>query len=151
MLTTVHLLTGAALGKLTGNWLGATVLSYALHHLLDSIPHFNPSPVKGYLEGHIKGADIRDLFLKSLEPVLAIIGTLYLIFWNPSEIRIYMIFGAIFSWLPDLFVFIDWKFNKPWVKFFTKIEKRFHRHTRFLPGVISQILISALALFILLK
>ena len=138
------------MGKATGNFWVAAVLSFVFHHVLDSIPHYNPKPVKGFLEGHIKGSDKHELVLKSLEPALAIIVTLYLITLNRSDLRIPMIVGAIFGWLPDLFVFLDWKFNNRFAKFFSRIEKRFHRHTTFLPGTISQILISLIAILILL-
>ena len=151
MLTSVHLLTGAAIGKLTGNWWSAILLSYAFHHIFDSIPHYNPQPVKGYLEGHLGGADKRDLILKSLEPALGIAATLYLIFSNPLDLRSSMVLGAVFGWLPDLFVFLEWKFKKRFARFFTRIEKHFHQHTSFLPGMLSQIFIMALAIFVLIN
>ena len=118
MLTSVHLLTGAAIGKATGNPWIAGVLSFIFHHVLDSIPHYNPRPIKGFMEDGLKGSDRRDLVLKSLEPVLAIIITLYLIALNRSDLRTPMVVGAFFGWLPDLFVFFGLEIQKQICKIF---------------------------------
>ncbi len=139
------------MGKLTGNPWSAVFISYTLHHLLDAVPHYNPKNVKGHLENGIKKLDKKDVALKSIEPAIGILVTLYLIFSNMTDIRVPMILGSIFGWLPDLFVFLNWKFKNKITRIIVKIEKRFHKHTTFWPGILPQIAIVVIAILILLR
>lgn len=151
MLISVHLLTGAAIGKLSGNLWIAAILSYALHHLLDSIPHYNPKNIAGHLSGNMKNLDKKDIALKSIEPVISILITLHFIFINQTNLIAPMVIGAIFSFLPDLFVFLNWKFKNKVLGSLVKVEKHFHRHTTFWPGILPQAIIVVVAIFILLQ
>lgn len=151
MLTSVHLLTGAAIGKVTGNLWVAAIISFAFHHVLDFIPHYTPKPVKGYLQNGLRSAYKQDLILKSIEPAIGILVTLYLIFYNQQELRTSMIIGAFFGWLPDMLVLLDWKFKIGSNGFYRRIEKRFHHHATLLHGTWIQVLIVGLAIFILVK
>ena len=50
MLTSIHLVAGAAIGKATGSFWLAIPISVISHYLLDIIPHYNQKPVENYLE-----------------------------------------------------------------------------------------------------
>ena len=114
MLTTIHLLVGAVIGKYIGNiWL---IIIFALisHYILDFIPHTSMTTVKGYFENGLKGTDIKDLLLRSIEPLFGIALTLFLIFLN-KEKAIPMIIGAFFAFFPDLITFLVWKNQLTWL------------------------------------
>ncbi len=151
MLTTVHLLTGAAIGKVTGNIYLAAPLAVVSHYALDFIPHYNPKPVKGYLEKGYTGADKLDLVLKALEPAIGLAAGIFLVVANPPELRLPIFIGGLFGWLPDLLVFLDWKFNIGKDNFIRKVEKKFHRHTSFAKGILIQVCMISIALIILWK
>ena len=110
MLTTMHLLVGAVIGKYIGNiWL---IIIFALisHYILDFIPHTSMIAVKGYFENGLKGTDIKDLLSKSIEPFLGVILAIFLIYLNKGR-AVPMIIGAFFAWFPDLLSFIVWKYR----------------------------------------
>ena len=150
MLTTTHLLAGAAIGKITGNAYLAVPVALASHHVLDFIPHYNQKPVKGYLENGFKGAHKIDLFLKSLEPVAGLIAGIMLMLANPAELRLPIFIGGLFGWLPDLFIFLDWKYGFGRNGFMRKLDRRFHRHTPFIKGNVVQAAVIAVAVVALL-
>jgi len=141
MITVIHLLVGAVIGKYVKSiWL---IIIFALlsHYILDFIPHYSPSAVKGYLEGGISGADTKNLVLKSLMPFFGIILLACLIFLN-KEFTGPMILGAFFAWFPDLLVFIGCQFHLDWIN---KIVPRhgnifYNRNTSFL-GILTQIIV----------
>lgn len=141
MVTSVHLLTGAAIGAATGDIYSAAILSFGTHYLLDAVPHWCWKPVKNYKEGGWKKADKLDLIIKGLEPLLGIILTTYFVHQVPNNLVMPMICGAFFGWLPDLLVFLEWKFkiNRP--KPLKIFEEKFHRHLYSIGGIIPQILI----------
>jgi len=148
MITSTHLFIGAAIGKATGNLFLAIPLAFVSHFLLDAIPHYNPKQVKSYLEKGLRGVDKKDLLLKSIEPLIGISIVGYAIYMQ-SELALVMSLGALFGWLPDLFVFLEWKFNGN-SGIIRKIETYYHKHTKsFFFGVVPQILISVLALLYL--
>lgn len=147
MLTTVHLVCGAAIGKATGYWWLTVPFSFISHYILDALPQYNQKPVGGYLKGGFKGSNKRDLIFKSIEPIIGvgIVGYLVMI----SEIRVapLIVLGAFFGWLPDLLVFIKWKYNiELRFKILEKIEQKFHKHTSFLLGSLLQLAILTLVL-----
>ncbi len=151
MLTSVHILIGAAIGKTTGNIYLAAILSFFIHYLLDFVPHYNSKPVKGYLEHGLSGITKLDLFIKSIEPALGLGIGLYFVFGNHINLGLPIFIGGFFGWLPDLLVLLDWKFKIGTDSFIRRIDKRFHRHTTLLRGTWAQILIIGLSLFVLLK
>lgn len=150
MLTIVHLIVGAAIGKFFGNpWL---VIPIALisHYILDFIPHSQPDSVKKYKECGFWGCDKKDLLLKAIEPITGIILTVYLICIN-SEFVLPMILGAFFSFSPDLFLYLG---NQQNIKIAKLIhigkESKWHNHSGKLAGTAVQALILIIALYYLL-
>lgn len=145
MLTSVHLFVGAALGKATGNVYVTIPVAMVSHYLLDMIPHYNPKPVKSYKEKGLCEANKKDLLMKSLEPLIGIALLGYFISLNET-LGLVMITGAFFGWLPDLFIFLEWKFNiicRP--RLIKNFETVCHYHITFIIGTIPQVIISLLA------
>jgi len=140
MVTSVHLVTGAAIGAATGNIYLASVLAFSTHYLLDAVPHWCQKPVKNYKEGGWKKADKIDLLIKASEPVLGILLTAYFVFHAPAHLVMPMIFGAFFGWLPDLLVFLEWKFGIPRPKPLKVFEQKFHKHLYSFWGVVPQVI-----------
>ncbi|MFH1585452.1 MAG: hypothetical protein ABIB79_01655 [archaeon] len=151
MITTIHLLTGAVIGKYIKNiWL-IIILALISHYILDFIPHNSPSQVKGYLEGGIKGADTKDLLIKSIDPIIGLILIGYIIYLN-KEKAIPLIIGIFFAWFPDLLVYFSWKFDIIWLdRIIPRPGNFFYNKSRSLiVGILTQAIafISALILLI---
>ena len=149
MITAIHLLVGAIIGKYIHSiWL-IIILAILSHYILDFIPHYSQSEVKGYLKNGIRGADTKDLILKSILPIGGIILVSYLIFLN-KEHAIPMIIGAFFAWFPDILVFIGWQFNLGWVdKIVPRPDNLFYnKNTSFL-GILTQIIVFIISVLLL--
>ena len=155
MLTSVHLLTGASIGKYFNNpWLiiGLAIIS---HYILDFIPHYSPSGFKEYKNGKLKNIPIKKILLLSIEPVLGITLLIYLIYFNIKTFE-NILLGTFFAWFPDLLCFISWKFLSPKynINFFEKIlprpgNKLYNLNKSFLIGVFPQIIISIILITLL--
>lgn len=146
MLISIHLVTGAAIGKMTGNLWLTIPMAFVSHYFLDAIPHYNQKPVKDYLEKGLAQADKKDLFLKSIEPVMGLVLVFCSIFYFSNKNALPMIVGAFFGLLPDLLLFIKWKYNietRPVI--LRKAERDWNIHTAFIPGMIPQFIILLLA------
>lgn len=140
MVTSVHLVTGAAIGVATGNVYVASVFAFGAHYLLDAIPHWSWKPVKNYKEGGWRKANKIDLMIKSFEPILGILFTTYFVYHAPSYLVMPMIFGAFFGWMPDLLVFLKWKFGIPSPKPLQVFEEKFHKHVDSFWGIVWQVI-----------
>lgn len=151
MLTSVHLFVGAAIGEATGNVWVTIPVALISHYLIDTIPHYNPKPVKSYREKGLGGADKKDLLLKALEPLIGI-GLLAFLIYMKDHLAVVMIIGAFFGWLPDLAIFLEWKYNiKCRPAFIRQFETAFHPHTSFVVGSIPQVIILVVATFFILQ
>lgn len=141
MITVIHLLVGAVIGKYIKTiWL-IIILALLSHYILDFIPHSSPRAVKGYLEGGISGADTKDLILKSIMPLLGIFLLVYLIFLN-KELAVPMIIGAFFAWFPDLLVFIGCQFHLEWIdKIVPRPGNIFYNKDISFVGILTQIVV----------
>ena len=152
MITTIHLLVGALIGKsFKSIWL-IILLALISHYILDFIPHTSPSEVDGYLDGGIKGADNKDLIFKSIEPIIGLILIGFLISLN-REKAIPMIIGAFFAWFPDFLVFISWGWDVKWLSKIVPIKGNifYNQASSLIIGILTQIIafISILMLLIL--
>jgi hypothetical protein len=151
MLTTAHLLLGAAIGKATNNPLLTIVLAFGTHYILDAIPHYSPKPLGNFLEHGIRKSRKSELFLKSIEPAIGIILTLILIFHFNSAKALPMVLGSFFGWLPDLMVLLDWKFGIPRPRLIAEFEKKYHHHTSFVKSLVPFLFVSlGCAIYLLL-
>lgn len=110
MLTTIHLLVGANIGKYKKGIFLIIILAILSHYVLDFIPHYSPTEVEGYLDDGLNRDSTKDLIKKSIEPILGLALVIYLIYLN-KENKIPIIIGAFFAWFPDLIEFIGWQFQ----------------------------------------
>ena len=146
MVTTVHLLSGAAIGFATGDVMLAAVTSFTFHYVLDAVPHASWTPVKNYREGGIRRADKIDLLIKSLEPLVGLVLVSIFLYIVPAELFWSVFVGIVFGWLPDALTFLEWKFGILRPPPFRQFELAYHRHTNSLRGILPQILVSVGAL-----
>lgn len=147
MLATPHLLAGAVLGKYIGNTWIVIVLAFAFHWVLDAIPHYKMVKINSLAKGSKEKFRKRELLFKSIEPLVGIALTLYFVI---SAHSINMFLGAFFCWLPDFFVFLNWKSEGKHFKFLAHKNDKWHRHTKFLIGIIPQIVVIVVSLWFLL-
>ena len=64
-----------------------------------------------------------ELLNKSIEPLLGLFAGIYLMPRNPLELRLAILVGGLFGWLPDLLVFLDWKYGVGMQSFLEPILK----------------------------
>lgn len=141
MLTTTHLITGAVIGKVTGNVYLTIPAAFLSHYLLDVIPHYCPPPVRGYLQNGLRRCDKIDLLLKGFEPVVGLAVVCVVAFYWRPELLATIAIGSLFSWLPDSFVFLDWKYGIGRNFWLHWLETRLHRHTTLIKGIIPQLIL----------
>ena len=143
MLTTAHLLLGAAIGKAADDPVVAALLAFGSHYILDAIPHYAPKPLKRFRKDGLKDSRKLELFFKSIEPFLGLVLTAIMVFhFNPDKI-VPMISGSFFGWVPDLLVFLDWKYKIPRPKAIAEFEDKYHAHVSFLKGLPTFFLVCA--------
>jgi hypothetical protein len=117
------------------------VLAFISHFMVDMLPHWNWRP------------DTRPLSLLGigLDLILAEILTLYIFRLSGGDGAI--ILGALAAILPDLLeapaIFLGYK-NR-WVDQLTKIQVGLQNNVEIIPGIISQILLSAVCLLLLIR
>lgn len=141
MLTTPHLLVGAAIGSQMPNAWQVVPVAAASHFLLDSIPHF---------QGKIEVEDLEKkevLFL--LADLFVGFGILFLISFN-SPVRELMWVGALSAVLPDFHHIIQVLFGQDAMKQYHSLHMKFHfkKDMRLIPGFATQIITIVAAIFI---
>ncbi len=146
MLTIVHFLVGALVGKyLESVWL-VIIIAFFSHYALDMIPHHSYSGPKGCGKNLLSRAYISKIpKWRFLEPLLGIILILILMYFNKDK-AVLMYFGSLFAFLPDLFSFVAWKHD---ITFLNKIlprpENVFYTARNTLFGILTHIIIGAAA------
>lgn len=150
MLTTVHFLVGAVIGKYINNiWL-MIILAILSHYALDIIPHFSPRGPK-VCKGHlIEKKYIKKVAIWALEIFFGIALLLFLIYLNKEKTTL-MVLGAFFAWFPDLLCFVSWRHN---IGFLNKILPRpgniFYNRTKSLFwGILTNLIIAVAAIILL--
>ncbi|MEK7664237.1 MAG: hypothetical protein AAB340_02250 [Patescibacteria group bacterium] len=151
MITIIHLLAGAVVGHVLGNIYAAAIFSFVTHYLLDAVPHWSWKPLKNYKDGGWKNADKLDFFIKAIDPVVGIGLCLYFLYHIPVNLVPSVVVGIIFGWLPDLMVFLEWKFGIAMPLFIRKFENKFHQHEYSFSGIIPQIIVGVLCLYYLIN
>ena len=141
MLTTPHLIVGAAIGSQMPNAWQVVPVAAASHFLLDSVPH---------LQGKIEVEDLEKkevLFL--LADLFIGFGILFLISFN-SPVRELMWVGALAAILPDFHHIVQVLFGPDALKRYHNFHMKFHfeKDMKLLPGLATQILTVIAAVFI---
>ena len=154
MLTTVHLLIGAVIGKYVNNAWVIIIISILSHYVLDFIPHYSHQGFEKFRELGFAGIDKR-LILIGIEPILGLILVIFLIYMNKERV-FPMVLGSFFAWFPDLLTFISWKYlsYKYNINIFEKILPRpgnfLYNACNTLFGIFIQIVIAIVAIIALI-
>jgi len=143
MLTTPHLLVGAAIGSQFHNPMLVAPISAASHFFLDGIPHLG-----GFIE-------VEDLEKKEVAFVLGDVALgLGLLFFltnnNPAAELIWL--GAFCAVLPDFHHTFQVLFGPDKLKKYDKLHKKFHykKPMRILPGMATQVATVLIAILVIL-
>lgn len=144
-----HVLVGAAIAAKVGNPALALPLAFASHFVLDLIPHKNPSiytPLKG---GGSLSKRLKQIIFADSAIALAIgliIGATYL----PDTGRaIIIILGAFFAVLPDVLEipYYFFKLRHPLMVGYVEFSHSYQGSAPLIPGTLTQVIISAAALW----
>jgi hypothetical protein len=140
MLETPHALVGMVFAAIIPNPLVGWPLAFLSHFLVDMLPHWNWQP------------DARPWSLLGiiLDLVLLQICLVHLVLQSP--LKLILAGGAFFAILPDLleapYIFLD--YNNRYLKNLMQFQKRIQNKIPPLPGLVTQIILSAICLRILL-
>lgn len=151
MILTPHILIGAAIGAKIGNFYLVVLFSLAAHYLTEIIPHqeYDINSLKKRM------ININKNFLIDLTKVLFdfLVGAslaLYLSFNQPY--LNYVIVGILSATLPDFLLFLYWQYDSK----ILSVLKQFHqaphfknKNTLFWQGILTQVIISLVAILIL--
>lgn len=142
MLTTPHLLVGAAIGSQFDNPYLMVPTAVASHFLLDSIPH-----LMGIVEVH--DLDKKDLAFVAVDVVLGVslVYIFALLSANPAMIFL----GAFSSMVPDFHHTFQALFGPHKLKKYTHFHLKFHykRKMPVIPGMATQVVTMLLAIVFL--
>lgn len=143
MLTTPHLLVGAAIGSQFQNPMLVAPIAAGSHFVLDSVPHLG-----GFIE--VEDLEKKEVALVVADVVLGLVVLFFLTNNNPAAELIWL--GAFSAVLPDFHHTFQVIFGTDKLKKYEKLHKKFHykKPMRILPGMATQILTVALAILFIL-
>lgn len=143
MLTTPHLLVGAAIGSEIGSPIIAVPVAAASHFFFDWIPH-----LMGFIE--VEDLDKKDV-LFVVGDILLGLGILLLLSWHNPHWEILWL-GALASVLPDFHHTAQVIFGSEKLQRYTKAHMKFHykKKLNFLPGMATQIVTVAVSIVLIL-
>lgn len=144
MLTTPHLVFGAAVGAYFDKAIYVVPLAAASHFLLDSLPH-----LQGYIE--VEDFNKKDILLLLADASVGIMLVAILAFSDPKTELI--ILGAFSAYLPDFHHIYQVLFGPDKLTRYNKLHRKFHwkRDMRILPGMATQIVVAVLAVLATIK
>lgn len=150
MILTPHMLTGAAVGSQVPSIGAVFLLSVILHYLMDGLPH-REYQIESLKDGFNKQFVIDAL--KVAADFFFALGVIFLIAHASPNLK-YVLVGALAAALPDFLLFLLWQFNGKFLKAIDELHHHIHpprnKKTPLWKGVATQVLFSAVALFILL-
>ncbi|KKR05412.1 MAG: hypothetical protein UT33_C0011G0123 [Candidatus Peregrinibacteria bacterium GW2011_GWC2_39_14] len=125
MLGTVHMLTGAVIGKVVEKPELIIPIAFLSHFVLDAIPHYD-FKIKDYSKNGITRKNIGEILIVSIEPISGIILTVALAYQNPNLFYPIML-GATFASSPDILEFSIRKFK---IKKLVALLNKNHGHAK---------------------
>ncbi len=144
MLVTTHALVGGFLATKISNPFVTSPLLFLSHLFLDRLPHWD------FGTGFRKRKKITNFFLGGLD-LLGGISTCWLVFQKTLPLNPLLWTGVFFSLLPDFLelppLFLDFR-PFPFNKFETLHSRFFHRKHQFPQGLILQVIIIGIVLFL---
>lgn len=139
MLETPHALVGMAIAATIPNPWVSLPLAFLSHFGVDMLPHWNWEP------------DVRPLSLLGIVLDLILLEILigYLAFQSPLKLNLAA--ASLFAILPDLLLapYIFLGSNNRFIKKLYDLQCQLHRSVSIVPGLITQLLLSAICLLIL--
>ena len=144
MLTTPHLLVGAAIGSQAPYAWQIVPLAAASHFVLDSIPH-----VRGYIEVEDLKISEATFLIGDLTIGLGLVGLLAV----NSPVGEMLWIGALAAILPDFHHILQVLFGPDTLKKYNNFHMKFHfkRDMRIIPGFATQILTIFLAILLITR
>jgi len=138
MISTVHMMTGAAVASVTGQWWAVTVIPVILHYLEDMIPHADPS---------IKTWPLRWwLVAASIDFLLGIGLVLYI--W-PGEITALLVLAVLMGIMPDVLSILDYFFPTKFGVAYRRWHKSLQAENYSWLGYLTQIAVFGLAVYLI--
>jgi len=144
MLTTPHLLVGAAVGSQMPYAWQVVPLAAASHFVLDSLPH-----VQGYIEVEDLKTSEAAFLVADMGLGLILVGVLS--FNNPAGELMWL--GALAAILPDFHHILQVLFGPDTLKKYHNLHMKFHfkKDMRIIPGFATQILTIFLAILFITR
>lgn len=149
MILTPHMLIGAAIGSRLPGYGSIFALSIILHYLLDALPH------REYQIENLKNGLNKKFLIDGLKVALDFFFALGLIVWLTYDRTnfSYILTGCLSAALPDLLIFLFWRFDGKFLKALDEFHHQIHRpknkKTPWWLGVSTQIIAGLVAVFIL--
>ncbi|MBU0648328.1 hypothetical protein KJ855_04065 [Patescibacteria group bacterium] len=128
MVSSVHLMSGAAIASSTDNWLIIVFGSLILHFVLDIVPHWNPDPKKWPVWKYAASAVV--------DVALAVLIILWLAGWKISW---QMVVAMLVSELPDILALIGYVFKVKVLESYNKWHANIQVHSFNFFGFASQV------------
>ena len=144
MLTTHHLIVGAAIGAHFQNPMIVAPAAAASHFLLDSIPH-----LMGIIE--VEDLDKKDLAFVAGDVILGVGLVFFLAHNNPNSELMWL--GAFCAMLPDFHHTFQALFGPDKLQKYDNLHLKFHykKPINLLPGIATQVITVLFAVFITLR
>lgn len=144
MLTTPHLIVGAAIGAHFHNPMVIAPAAAASHFLLDSIPH-----LMGIIE--VEDLDKKDLVFVALDVVLGVGLVYFFARNNPNSELLWL--GAFCAMLPDFHHTFQALFGPDKLERYDRLHLKFHykKPMDIVPGMATQIVTVILAIMVIWK
>lgn len=144
MLTTPHLLVGAAIGAHFHNPMLVVPAAAASHFVLDSVPH-----LMGFIE--VEDLDKKDVAFVIGDVVLGV-SLVYLLSRSNPQMEL-MWLGAFCAMLPDFHHTFQVLFGPDKLQKYDNLHLKFHykKPISLLPGIATQVITVLLAIFVTLK
>ena len=150
MILTPHILIGAAIGAKIGNFYLVALLSLTAHYLMESIPHSE------YNINSLKNKFINKEFYLSLTKVffdfLLGFSLGFCLSFNSPHFN-YVIIGMLFAVIPDFLLFLYWQYDSKILSVLRQFHQALHfknKNTLFWQGILTQVIISLVAILILI-
>jgi hypothetical protein len=142
MLTTPHLLIGAAVGAQLHNPILIAPVAVGSHFIFDSVPH-----LMGFIE--VEDLDKKDIVFVASDVLLGLLILAFLTFNNPKAELIWL--GAFCSVLPDFHHTFQVLFGPDKLQKYTKAHLKFHykKPIKLLPGIATQVVTVLIALVLI--
>lgn len=120
MTGTTHFITGAAIGRLTGNPILAVIFGFLFHFIMDLVPHWD----YGY---HFK-KKLGSFLIAASDPLIGFLVYLIIGLWQNFSLETWIItfVGGVFCTLPDVMSVGIKTFKIKKLGFFLKFHDKLH-------------------------